>query len=47
MFAIGRLFNVLERGNASYDRVIQILKEKRILLNHLMLENNQPKEPFR
>jgi len=23
MFAIGRLFNVLERGNASYDRVIQ------------------------
>ena len=28
MFAIGRLFNVLERGNASYDRVTQILKEK-------------------
>lgn len=27
MFAIGRLFNVLERGNASYDRVDQLLKE--------------------
>jgi ATP-binding cassette subfamily B multidrug efflux pump len=28
MFAIGRLFNVLERGNASYDRVNQLLHEK-------------------
>lgn len=28
MFAIGRLFNVLERGNASYDRVIQLLHEQ-------------------
>lgn len=28
MFAIGRLFNVLERGNASYDRVQLLLKEK-------------------
>lgn len=27
MFAIGRLFNVLERGNASYDRVDQLLRE--------------------
>jgi ATP-binding cassette subfamily B protein len=27
MFAIGRLFNVLERGNASYDRVSELLKE--------------------
>lgn len=26
MFAIGRLFNVMERGNASYDRVNGILK---------------------
>ncbi|GCF93145.1 multidrug ABC transporter permease/ATP-binding protein [Enterococcus florum] len=25
MFAIGRLFNVLERGNASYDRVAELL----------------------
>lgn len=28
MFAIGRLFNVLERGNASYDRVNELLREK-------------------
>lgn len=28
MFAIGRLFNVLERGNASYDRVNELLHEK-------------------
>lgn len=28
MFAIGRLFNILERGNASYDRVAGLLEEK-------------------
>lgn len=28
MFAIGRLFNVLERGNASYDRVSELLSKK-------------------
>lgn len=28
MFAIGRLFNVLERGSASYDRVQELLMEK-------------------
>lgn len=28
MFAIGRLFNVLERGNASYDRVNELLHER-------------------
>ncbi|MHC5374977.1 ABC transporter ATP-binding protein [Enterococcus sp. LJL120] len=28
MFAIGRLFNVLERGSASYDRVSELLAEK-------------------
>lgn len=27
MFAIGRFFNVLQRGNASYDRVEQLLNE--------------------
>ncbi|WP_125766287.1 ABC transporter ATP-binding protein [Lapidilactobacillus wuchangensis] len=27
MFAIGRLFNVIERGNASYDRVQELLNE--------------------
>lgn len=28
MFAIGRLFNVLERGNASYDRVSELLEKE-------------------
>lgn len=28
MFAIGRFFNVLQRGNASYDRVQQLMAEK-------------------
>ena len=28
MFAIGRLFNIIERGHASYDRVMAILAEK-------------------
>lgn len=28
MYAIGRLFNVLERGNASYDRVESLLEER-------------------
>lgn len=28
MFAIGRLFNILERGSASYDRVQELLLEK-------------------
>lgn len=28
MFAIGRLFNILERGSASYDRVQDLLAEK-------------------
>lgn len=41
MFAIGRLFNVLERGNASYDRVRQILKEK----THIVEPFNARKQP--
>lgn len=36
MFAIGRLFNVLERGNASYDRIQNILQE-----NSLITESKQ------
>ncbi|MFD1465519.1 ABC transporter ATP-binding protein [Lapidilactobacillus mulanensis] len=31
MFAIGRLFNVIERGNASYDRVYELLGEKSLI----------------
>lgn len=34
MFAIGRLFNVLERGNASYDRVSALLKKETAILEH-------------
>ncbi|WP_225047486.1 ABC transporter ATP-binding protein [Lacticaseibacillus kribbianus] len=32
MFAIGRLFNILERGNASYDRVNSLLQEKSAII---------------
>ena len=28
MFAIGRFFNVIQRGNASYDRVFDLMKEE-------------------
>src|SRR5699024_3855109 len=35
MFAIGRLFNVLERGNASYDRVSELLREKTHIVEQL------------
>ncbi|HIZ53261.1 MAG TPA: ATP-binding cassette domain-containing protein [Candidatus Enterococcus avicola] len=41
MFAIGRLFNVLERGNASYDRVSDLLKEK----THIVEAFNARKSP--
>ena len=34
MFAIGRLFNVLERGNASYDRIQSILHEPSLIAEH-------------
>lgn len=32
MFAIGRLFNILERGNASFDRIQAILNEKTAII---------------
>ncbi|MGG5358945.1 MULTISPECIES: ABC transporter ATP-binding protein [unclassified Enterococcus] len=35
MFAIGRLFNVMERGNASYDRVNELLREKTHVVEQL------------
>ncbi|MGM0124996.1 ABC transporter ATP-binding protein/peptidase [Enterococcus sp. AZ194] len=41
MFAIGRLFNVLERGNASYDRVNELLHEK----THIVERIDAIKEP--
>lgn len=33
MFAIGRLFNIIERGHASYDRVMAILAEKTSIID--------------
>lgn len=41
MFAIGRLFNVLERGNASYDRVSELLGER----THIVEPFNARKAP--
>lgn len=41
MFAIGRLFNVLERGNASYDRVNELLHEK----THVVERKDAIQEP--
>ncbi len=41
MFAIGRLFNVLERGNASYDRVSELLHEK----THIIEQSHAITEP--
>lgn len=32
MFAVGMLFNTLERGNASYDRVMDLLKQKSAII---------------
>ncbi|QIL46731.1 ATP-binding cassette domain-containing protein [Vagococcus coleopterorum] len=39
MFAIGRLFNVLEKGSASYDRVQELLDEESVI--------NEPENPIR
>lgn len=33
MFAVGMLFNTLERGNASYDRVMDLLKQKSAIID--------------
>ncbi len=33
MFAIGYLFNILERGSASYDRIDSLLKEKSLIVD--------------
>lgn len=41
MFAIGRLFNVLERGNASYDRVSELLGER----THIVEKKHAIQEP--
>lgn len=43
MFAIGRLFNVLERGNASYDRVAVLLSKKMHIIEKTNAINVPPK----
>ena len=43
MFAIGHLFNILERGNASYDRVQELLAEK----SHIVERPDANLEPAR
>ncbi|BCA85372.1 multidrug ABC transporter permease/ATP-binding protein [Enterococcus saigonensis] len=43
MFAIGRLFNVLERGNASYDRVAVLLSKKTHIIEKTNAINVPPK----
>ena len=39
MFAIGYLFNILERGSASYDRVEKLLKEKPLITDEKANQN--------
>jgi len=34
MFAVGMLFNTMERGNASYDRVMELLDQKTLILDN-------------
>lgn len=44
MFAIGYLFNILERGSASYDRVEKLLEEKPLITDDRADESLQPKD---
>lgn len=44
MFAIGYLFNILERGSASYDRVEKLLEEKPLITDAKADESLQPKD---
>ena len=46
MFAIGRLFNVLERGNASYDRVNELLHENAYYRTKRCHQNNGARDNF-
>lgn len=39
MFAIGYLFNILERGSASYDRVEKLLKERPLITDEKANQN--------
>ena len=41
MFAIGYLFNVLERGSASYDRIMSLLNEKSLIVDSDSMDKEQ------
>lgn len=43
MFAVGMLFNTLERGNASYDRVMDLLKQQSKVIDDPDGANQSPK----
>ncbi|MHC9532777.1 ABC transporter ATP-binding protein [Dellaglioa sp. L3N] len=46
MFAIGRLFNIIERGNASYDRVQMLLNQKSGIIDNKKGLTKSPAGPF-
>ncbi|GHP14208.1 multidrug ABC transporter permease/ATP-binding protein [Lentilactobacillus fungorum] len=46
MFAVGMLFNILERGNASYDRVMDLLKQKSDIIDDPNGVTASPKGPI-
>lgn len=43
MFAVGMLFNTMERGNASYDRVMELLDQKTHIIDQTNGLQQQPK----
>ncbi|HIZ70930.1 MAG TPA: ATP-binding cassette domain-containing protein [Candidatus Atopostipes pullistercoris] len=43
MFAIGRLFNIIERGSASYERIELLLSEKSGIIERQGADNKPPK----
>lgn len=47
MFAIGELINIMERGNASVDRVNQILQQKEDIKNNAILHHVEVPTPIK
>lgn len=42
IFAVGMLFNTMERGNASYDRVMNLINEKSQVIDHTSGRSERP-----
>ncbi|WP_203648832.1 ABC transporter ATP-binding protein [Secundilactobacillus yichangensis] len=42
IFAVGMLFNTMERGNASYDRVMKLINEKSQVIDHTSGRSERP-----